>query len=351
MKNFFEWIKNLLPAAKPERFLGVLGNGDETDKIVEFEEAVGSGVAMATSITFEEKDPSAWRSFLHQFQYSSSACVAFTIAKIAQIFYFLRTGRKIRFSPGWVYRQRKNFPSGGMWIDDVIQIAGGGMITEELYPSENLTEAQINSLPDEPYAGGVAEEFGIPTNWVNLPIDLDTIAKSIKKTEKGVMLWFDFGPGEWFNNGIPKILGNNKPWRHSVTGVDAVKYKGVDYIVIEDSADRQEDTQFGHRKLISREFLSKRCLIARYPLGFKFDPQGPQKPSYDGSVSSLQDCLTFEGVFPSNVTARGYYGAITVQAVKDFQKKYGIVYSGTPETTGFGRVGPRTADKLKELYP
>lgn len=353
LKSFIESLFSffLKSSSKPDRFLGVLGDGTETDTIVEFEEAVGHKAAAASTLSLVETPPSGWRSFLFQFQSSSSACVAFTIAKIAQIFYFIRTGRKIRFSPGWIYRQRQNFPNGGMWIDDVIKLAGGGMITEELYPSENLTESQINSLPDVPYGSDVAEAFAIPTNWVNLPIDFDTIAKSIKKTEKGIMLWFDFGKNEFFNRGIPISNGSKQEYRHSVTGVDAVKYKGIDYIVIEDSADREKDTEFGGRKLISKEWLKKHCLLARYPLGFKFDPQGPEKPSYDGSVASLQDCLTYEGVFPSNVTARGYYGAITVKAVQDFQIKHQIVFSGSPETTGFGKVGPKTTAKLQELYP
>lgn len=348
IKRILSWI---FKPSQPKIFLGVLGDGSETDNVVEFEEAVGPAQAAATVLDLKESDPSAWRKFLYQFQSSSSGCVAFTIGKIAQILFFIRTGRKIKFSPGWVYKQRSNFPDLGMWIDDVIRIAGSGMITEDLYPSENLTESQINFLPEEPYGQGVAEEFAIPMNWVNLPINFDTIAKSIKKTEKGIMMWFDFGPGEWFGQGIPKITGSYTPWRHSVTGVDAVKYNGIDYIVIEDSADREEDVIFGHRKLISRDFLAKRCLLARYPLSFKFEPQGPQKPSYDGSVASLQDCLTFEGVFPSNVTARGYYGAITIKAVQDFQVKHGIVYSGSPDTTGFGRVGPKTSAKLQELFP
>lgn len=348
-ESFLKWLFGAQPS-KPDRFLGVLGDGTETDSIVEFEEAVGREAAAATSLDLVETPPSGWRKFLYQFQYSSSACVAFTAAKIAQILYFLRTGRLVKFSPGWVYRQRKN-SGGGMWIDDVINIAGGGMITEELYPSENLTEAQINSLPEVPYGSDVAEAFAIPKNWVNLPIDFDIIAKSIKKTKKGIMIWFDFGQGEFFNRGIPISNGSRQEYRHSVTGVDAIKYKGIDYIVIEDSADYEKDTEFGGRKLISRDWLKKHCLLARYPLGFKFDPQGPEKPSYDGSVASLQDCLTFEGVFPSNITNRGVFGAITIKAVQDFQIKYQIVFSGTPETTGFGKVGPKTKAKLLELYP
>lgn len=43
----------------------------------------------------------------------------------------------------------------------------------------------------------------------------------------------------------------------------------------------------------------------------------------------------------------GYFGQLTVEAIKKFQIKYGIVSSGTPETTGFGVIGPKTLEKLK----
>lgn len=45
----------------------------------------------------------------------------------------------------------------------------------------------------------------------------------------------------------------------------------------------------------------------------------------------------------------GYFGPLTLKAVQRFQTKYGIVSSGSPSTTGYGRVGPRTRAKLNEL--
>ncbi len=45
----------------------------------------------------------------------------------------------------------------------------------------------------------------------------------------------------------------------------------------------------------------------------------------------------------------GYYGTITETAVKAFQCKYDIVCEGTPYTTGYGVVGPKTREKLNSL--
>jgi hypothetical protein len=44
-----------------------------------------------------------------------------------------------------------------------------------------------------------------------------------------------------------------------------------------------------------------------------------------------------------------FFGLCTQKAVEKFQKKYGIVANGRPDSTGFGMVGPRTLQKLREF--
>lgn len=44
------------------------------------------------------------------------------------------------------------------------------------------------------------------------------------------------------------------------------------------------------------------------------------------------------------------FGSLTEDAVRRFQVKNGIVNSGTPTTTGFGRAGPRTRAELNRRY-
>ena len=52
--------------------------------------------------------------------------------------------------------------------------------------------------------------------------------------------------------------------------------------------------------------------------------------------------------YPGSETSK--FGPRTEDAVKKFQVKYNIVTSGTPDTTGYGRVGSRTRAQLTELY-
>ena len=66
-------------------------------------------------------------------------------------------------------------------------------------------------------------------------------------------------------------------------------------------------------------------------------------------VTRLQQFLARDPAIYSEGVVSGYYGALTEAAVKRWQTKYNIVSSGTPETTGFGVVGPRTAAAIALL--
>jgi peptidoglycan hydrolase-like protein with peptidoglycan-binding domain len=67
--------------------------------------------------------------------------------------------------------------------------------------------------------------------------------------------------------------------------------------------------------------------------------------STGAEVTLLQQTLFHDGDYPQDIVT-GYYGNLTEQAVKAFQAKYGIVDYGSPATTGYGAVGPRTRREL-----
>ncbi len=69
----------------------------------------------------------------------------------------------------------------------------------------------------------------------------------------------------------------------------------------------------------------------------------------DPQVTSLQQCLANDpSIYPEGIVS-GYFGLLTQGAVQGFQAKYGIVSFGSPDTTGYGYVGPKTRAQLNAI--
>lgn len=67
-------------------------------------------------------------------------------------------------------------------------------------------------------------------------------------------------------------------------------------------------------------------------------------------MKTLQEMMAKDPEIYPEGKVTGFYGPATVRAVQRFQKKYGLVDSGTPYTTGFGLAGPKTREKLNEVF-
>ncbi len=74
-----------------------------------------------------------------------------------------------------------------------------------------------------------------------------------------------------------------------------------------------------------------------------------KRGSTGADVTRLQQFLALDSsVYPEG-TVSGYYGALTEKAVQRWQTKNNIISSGSPSTTGWGQVGPRTAAAIALL--
>ncbi|MEK7555713.1 MAG: peptidoglycan-binding protein [Patescibacteria group bacterium] len=73
------------------------------------------------------------------------------------------------------------------------------------------------------------------------------------------------------------------------------------------------------------------------------------KGSEGSDVTKLQQYLAKDGTLYPEGLITGYYGSLTEAAVKRFQQKHNIVSSGTPLSTGYGTVGPKTRTTLNSL--
>ena len=64
-------------------------------------------------------------------------------------------------------------------------------------------------------------------------------------------------------------------------------------------------------------------------------------------VSQLQQFLSQDAtVYPEGLVT-GYFGALTERAVQRWQAQLGLVSSGSPSTTGYGTIGPRTRAAMR----
>jgi len=71
-----------------------------------------------------------------------------------------------------------------------------------------------------------------------------------------------------------------------------------------------------------------------------------KRGSTGADVTRLQQFLATDSAIYPDAQITGYYGALTEAAVKRFQCKNKLVCDGTPESTGYGVTGPRTAALL-----
>lgn len=66
-------------------------------------------------------------------------------------------------------------------------------------------------------------------------------------------------------------------------------------------------------------------------------------------VTELQTYYSADAsIYPSGLVT-GYFGSLTQAGTQRFQTAQGIVTSGTPATTGYGRVGPQTMARVNAL--
>lgn len=71
--------------------------------------------------------------------------------------------------------------------------------------------------------------------------------------------------------------------------------------------------------------------------------------SEGADVTALQTLLAKDRTLYPEARITGYYGALTARAVERFQIAQGVASGGTPSTTGFGAVGPKTRAALNAL--
>ena len=342
-----------------EKYTGALiddRSSSEKEKDYRFEEMVAS----SDVVNWQEKDIDDWKEYPISDQDGSGSCVAQTASLMLGIMHGGLSGNGfVPFSATHIYQRRKNKPSGGMNGIDCGDIVRQGVTLETLVPSQDMNDSEMDRIEIAEYKKRVGEVFK-PENYVLLPTaDIDVIASTIQKTGKPVMVWYYFKHSEWKKE-MPEVqdtrLNRSNASRHSVTAIDYFLHKGKKCLLIQDSWG--VNTGIRGRRIITEDFHTKRNWFALYFLDFKFafGQQPDNKPkyfftetmrfstkvTYSMEVKALQNCLKYEGFFPTNIESTGYFGAITKKAVINWQKKHNLVADGI--------IGRNSRSVLNRLY-
>ncbi len=383
-----------------ENFTGVLFDQrteeqKQTDD-VHFAELVSS----SAPVNWVEKATKDIRKFPIYNQNGSGSCVAQTTAKLWGIMYWLQNGKEdyVHGSATHIYQRRSNKPAGGMAGEEAFAIGKQGITLEDLVPSQNMTDAEMDAVKIPQYKVDVGKIFQFGDPVVLNAGNIEEVASTIQVTGKGVMVWFYFSIDEWTVTPTVKNASLDlyapSTCRHSVTAVDYTilgqsnvtnnpELWGKKALVIDDSW----GTHYGQagQRFITEDFFKARNWYARHVQKFKFEtpidevviptPVNTLKHMFNmnlkfipwdtklnqpsdinlnasqrNDVIALQNILKAEGCMASNVQSTGYYGALTAKSVLALQQKYHVADPQSLIDLGGKNVGPSTRAFLNQKY-
>jgi len=304
----------------------------------------------------------------HKFnQYRTSSCVGNAIALTLGIENEKEGEGYKKLSPAFVYRQRINQSSEGMFFYDAGNIGKNlGSCWYDYLPTPK-TEKEINNLNINNMMKVNAFIYRAKSYiFMNKP-SIAQIKNICNGMDKPLVISIYATSKEWSKE-FPEVIDKdltvtNASVRHAITVLpnSAYEYKGKKYVIIQDSA------WFGRKKIryVSEDFLKARCRHALYfinlknsepiskkeaKISFKYTFTRSLKVGMRGNdVKKLQLALKELGFF-TYPTATGYFGGITKKAVIEFQEFYAnaiLKFFGLTKGTGY--VGRTTKAKLHKL--
>jgi hypothetical protein len=310
-------------------------------------------LATATPFVWKEVPQAEWRQYTIFSQDGSGSCLTQATGKAIGIERKLKSGKFVFYSPRFIYIQRTN-TGPGMYLVEALNIpCKAGIPVEQLLPSQNLSEAQMNDASDRNEFVDLEALVSKADKFITMTIpDIDAIANIVEPNGKPVVITVRFAMDEW-NQQVPTINPNaNANLYHGIVVTQATLYNGKKCLIIDDSWGTGYG--IGGKRIVSEDwFKANRVTGAGYFT--KFAQQGGvTKPIHtftrqlafglkaDTEVMALQQCLNFLGYFPDVQAFTGNYFGLTQSAVKTFQTNYGI--------QGTGVVGPITMAKLNSIF-
>lgn len=260
------------------------------------------------------------------------------------------------FVPGGGSRGRDNaevYRTQGIAREAILTSYDGGNPPSEAFMerSIDITQAvRVDALLDR------------SLSYASVPYDIDTIAQSVQACHGVILGITGSNNGTWNStNPLPPKQGDTF-WYHWIYAGKARVSNGVKYIGCLNSW----GTAAGDAgwQWLSEDYLKASASIfgSCWTHLFRSDTPSPtyqhtfnvdlQHGNTGPEVVALQTVLQISGEFPASIPPSnfGFYGDITQRSVEAFQRRYNIVTSGTPSTTGYGRVGVRTRARLNAIF-
>jgi len=278
---------------------------------------------------------------------------------------YVEDGRFIKMSAKPIYARRRNKPSAGMYMDDLAKIMTTyGTVPELLYPSPNDTDENMSNLDDYISAfESIGKIFRAKNHfWLYETKNIDSFA-TILAMNKPIIYTVLFGDNGW-NKKVPETLSEALMYGHlnMLMRNGFFIYNGKKALYSQDSWGKNANTIDGRRIITEDWFINNRIVCGVWFEDMNnlavFNPD-VVRPKYNftndlyfgmrnDEVKVLQKCLATEKdsngyLFPVYQTFTNYFGSITLQAVKRFQKKYNI-------EPVLGYCGPKTRAQLNKIF-
>lgn len=297
-------------------------------------------------------------------QNGSYSCGGQAWSYLAEILEALKTGTYEPRSAKYIYSQTYYSPTGGSTGRDNSNIfVKQGVATESKLssmengqpPSENF----MRRTQDITYDIRENAKLAVSTSYAQTGTSIDDIAQAIRENNGVILGVAGSNNGSWLSIYPKPPVSGETQWYHWVLACKAKLINGKKHIGFVNSWGK--NTGDSGWQWLSEDYFAVPGAVwsgwthvfAPFPVDNQFEHTFTRQLDYgmsDPEVMWLQKALKLLGYFPSTVNPTMFFGNITKQAVQKFQIENGIVSSGSPSTTGFGRLGPATMKKLNDIF-
>jgi len=191
-------------------------------------------------------------------------------------------------------------------------------------PQDITAEAYTHALTDKAF------------DYVHVPIDVESIAQKIRDN-KGVILGICGKNNGTWSSVFPKPPIGNDVWRHWIYAGKAKIVNGKKYIGFLNSWGK--NVGLGGWQWIGEEYLTPKYIFETWTLDYDFQKflftKTLKLGMKNNDVKELQKRLGLPTILQT-----GFFGTITLKAVKEYQEKKGLIVDGI--------VGPATRALLNK---